>query len=132
MECNIFCFSAYLELLANLSGCEAHRSRRDANCSDMCFHSKFRSEFNLSNKLNFFFSTWLSFKVSKSIKYSIHSYRTRCNNLFYIYLRRTIDGTCNNLRNPLWGASLTAFKRNIPAQYENGFNTPIGKIIELV
>jgi hypothetical protein len=35
-------FVGYLELLANLSGCEAHRSRRDANCTDMCFHSKFR------------------------------------------------------------------------------------------
>jgi len=27
----------------------------------------------------------------------------------------------------LWGSSLTAFRRNLPAQYENGFNYPIGK-----
>ena len=39
---------------------------------------------------------------------------------------RSIDGTCNNLANPLWGASLTAFRRIKPAEYENGFNTPIG------
>lgn len=73
MECNIFCFSAYLELLANLSGCEAHRSRRDANCSDMCFHSKFRSEFNLSNKLNFFFQHGFHSKYQKvlSIQYIV-------------------------------------------------------------
>lgn len=39
---------------------------------------------------------------------------------------RTYDGTCNNLRHPMWGASLTPFERLLPAQYENGFNTPIG------
>ena len=33
---------------------------------------------------------------------------------------RTIDGTCNNLENPLFGASGTAFTRLIPAQYEDG------------
>ena len=31
---------------------------------------------------------------------------------------RTIDGTCNNLGNPLWGASNTAFSRLCPAVYE--------------
>ena len=42
---------------------------------------------------------------------------------------RSIDGTCNNLANPLWGASLTAFRRLLPAQYEDGFNQPIGLLI---
>ena len=46
---------------------------------------------------------------------------------YLTFFPRTIDGTCNNLMNSLWGSSLTAFKRNIPAQYENGFNTPIGE-----
>ena len=69
-----------LELIANLSGCEAHRAEREVTCEDMCFHSKYRS----------------------------------------------IDGSCNNLNNPLLGASLTAFRRILPAQYENGFSTPIG------
>ncbi len=74
---------ANLELIANLSGCEAHRAKREVNCSeDMCFHAKYR----------------------------------------------TIDGTCNNLQNPLWGASLTAFKRLLLPQYENNFNTPVGKV----
>lgn len=67
-----------LELLNEMSGCEAHR--RNLNCDDMCFHSKYRS----------------------------------------------VDGTCNNLQNPLWGASLTGFRRILQPQYENGFNTPIG------
>ena len=71
---------ANLELIANMSGCESHRAAREVNCTDMCFHSRFRS----------------------------------------------VDGTCNNLQTPLQGASLTAFRRIKPAQYENGFSTPIG------
>ena len=69
-----------LELIGNLSGCEAHRAKREVNCTDMCFHSKYRS----------------------------------------------IDGSCNNFANPLQGASLTSFKRLLRAEYENGFNSPIG------
>lgn len=69
---------ANLELIGNLSGCEANR--RHADCEDVCFHSRFRSA----------------------------------------------DGSCNNWVNPLWGASLTPFRRILPPQYENGFNTPIG------
>ena len=36
---------------------------------------------------------------------------------------RTIDGTCNNLENPLLGAADTAFTRLIPAQYEDGISS---------
>ncbi|KAL3249344.1 hypothetical protein MRX96_056063 [Rhipicephalus microplus] len=68
----------YLDLLAEMSGCLQHRQVPD--CSDTCFHSRFR----------------------------------------------TYDGTCNNLRHPMWGASLTPFERLLPAEYENGFNTPVG------
>lgn len=68
----------YLELLAQLSDCTAHRIT--PNCTDMCFHGKYR----------------------------------------------TIDGSCNNLQNPLWGSSLSAFRRLLPPMYENGFNSPIG------
>jgi len=39
---------------------------------------------------------------------------------------RTIDGTCNNLQRPLIGASLTQFRRVLPAQYEDGASIPIG------
>ena len=39
---------------------------------------------------------------------------------------RTADSTCNNLNNPLWGASNTAFSRVKPAQYEDGVSTPVG------
>lgn len=72
---------ANLELIANISGCESHRTEREVNCEDdLCFHLKYRA----------------------------------------------IDGSCNNLQRPLWGASMTAFRRVLPAQYENGFNSPIG------
>ncbi|XP_052121607.1 peroxidasin [Frankliniella occidentalis] len=67
-----------LQLVANLSGCMAHRPTVD--CSDMCFHLKYR----------------------------------------------TVDGTCNNLQHPMWGASLTGFRRVLRPQYENGLSTPIG------
>ncbi|XP_055533794.1 peroxidasin isoform X2 [Wyeomyia smithii] len=68
----------YLDLLAQLSGCMAHRVT--PNCTDLCFHAKFR----------------------------------------------TLDGSCNNYKNPTWGSSLTGFRRLLPPIYENGFNMPIG------
>ena len=36
---------------------------------------------------------------------------------------RTIDGTCNNLQNPFFGAADTALVRLIPAQYEDGISS---------
>ena len=42
------------------------------------------------------------------------------------YQYRTFDGTCNNMYNPLWGASNTAFRRLQAAQYEDGILTPVG------
>ncbi|XP_055621397.1 peroxidasin isoform X2 [Toxorhynchites rutilus septentrionalis] len=68
----------YLDLLAQLSGCMAHRVT--PNCTDLCFHAKFR----------------------------------------------TLDGSCNNYKNPSWGSSLTGFRRLLPPIYENGFNMPVG------
>lgn len=69
----------HLDLIAQLSGCMAHRIV--PNCTDnMCFHLKYRS----------------------------------------------IDGTCNNLEHPSWGASLTGFRRLAKPIYENGFSSPIG------
>lgn len=68
----------HLQIIATLSGCVAHRDERD--CSDMCFHSKYRS----------------------------------------------IDGSCNNFAHPMWGASLTGFRRMLLPEYENGFSQPIG------
>ncbi|XP_053106057.1 thyroid peroxidase-like, partial [Hemicordylus capensis] len=39
---------------------------------------------------------------------------------------RAIDGTCNNRKNPLWGAANTAYIRWLPAHYEDGFSVPKG------
>ena len=36
---------------------------------------------------------------------------------------RTVDGTCNNLKNPLWGAATTAFRRILDPYYEDGIST---------
>jgi len=37
---------------------------------------------------------------------------------------RSVDGTCNNLRNPLLGRSETAFQRILPPQYDDGVSSP--------
>ncbi|XP_054084905.1 peroxidasin [Zeugodacus cucurbitae] len=55
-----------------------------------------------------------------------HREMPNCTDMCYHSKYRSIDGTCNNMKNPSWGASLTAFRRNIKPIYENGFSTPIG------
>ncbi|KAL3869555.1 hypothetical protein ACJMK2_042223 [Sinanodonta woodiana] len=49
-----------------------------------------------------------------------------CSNMCFHKKYRAIDGVCNNLQNPEWGSSNTAFRRLLKPIYENGFNTPIG------
>lgn len=39
---------------------------------------------------------------------------------------RNIDGTCNNLNNPLWGARNRPFNRVAQPAYDDGFNVPRG------
>jgi len=39
---------------------------------------------------------------------------------------RSHDGTCNNVRKPLWGSALHSLNRFLPALYENKYNTPRG------
>lgn len=43
----------------------------------------------------------------------------RCNNK---YQYRTIDGSCNNQRNPFWGRSLVQFQRLMPPEYSDGLS----------
>ncbi|KAL5499931.1 hypothetical protein EMCRGX_G011405 [Ephydatia muelleri] len=45
-----------------------------------------------------------------------------------INLYRTADGTCNNIAKPTQGAAGTAFRRILPAHYEDGISTIRGEI----
>ncbi|ROT75796.1 putative Thyroid peroxidase precursor [Penaeus vannamei] len=55
-----------------------------------------------------------------------HRRNVYCDDMCFHTKYRSDDGTCNNLRHPLWGASLTGFRRVLNPIYENGFNTPVG------
>ncbi|XP_008185071.1 LOW QUALITY PROTEIN: peroxidasin [Acyrthosiphon pisum] len=61
--------------------------------------------------------------LSGCLKYQT---KPNCSDMCFHTKYRTIDGTCNNLQNPLWGSSHTQFRRILKPIYENGFNTPIG------
>ena len=37
---------------------------------------------------------------------------------------RSLDGSCNNLRNPLWGTAFRPYRRILPSEYDDGFSTP--------
>uniref|UniRef100_A0ACB8G205 Uncharacterized protein n=1 Tax=Sphaerodactylus townsendi TaxID=933632 RepID=A0ACB8G205_9SAUR len=50
----------------------------------------------------------------------------KCSNSCLADKYRSIDGTCNNRKNPLWGAANTAYARWLPADYEDGFSVPKG------
>ncbi|TRY80536.1 hypothetical protein TCAL_13143 [Tigriopus californicus] len=49
--------------------------------------------------------------------------RERCNSRQWF---RNINGQCNNLNNPLWGAAGSAFKRLVPSRYQDGRGVPVG------
>lgn len=55
-----------------------------------------------------------------------HRPKKNCTDMCFHSKYRSIDGTCNNLQNPMWGASLTGFRRVLKPIYENGFSTPVG------
>ncbi|CEF60050.1 Peroxidasin-like protein [Strongyloides ratti] len=42
---------------------------------------------------------------------------------------RSMDGSCNNLKRPLFGAAFTSYIRLQQPLYEDNFNKPVGKII---
>ncbi|XP_033097959.1 peroxidasin homolog [Anneissia japonica] len=56
----------------------------------------------------------------------MHRNNINCSDMCFHKKYRNYDGTCNNLRNTEWGASLTPFNRVLKPIYENGFNTPVG------
>ncbi|KAK3090062.1 hypothetical protein FSP39_008890 [Pinctada imbricata] len=50
----------------------------------------------------------------------------RCSEMCFHKKFRSMDGICNNLQSPMWGASVIPLKRLQQPIYENGFNTPVG------
>lgn len=61
----------------------------------------------------------------------VHRESSSCLDMCFHRNYRSFDGRCNNFNHPRWGSSLTPFVRLLPAVYENGFNTPIGKMCYL-
>jgi len=55
-----------------------------------------------------------------------HHHPVNCSNLCFHMKFRSYEGSCNNLKHPMWGAALTPFGRLLSPIYENGFNTPVG------
>ncbi|KAM8709189.1 hypothetical protein ACLKA7_016061 [Drosophila subpalustris] len=55
-----------------------------------------------------------------------HREMPNCTDMCFHSRYRSIEGTCNNLMHPTWGASLTAFRRLAAPIYENGFSMPVG------
>uniref|UniRef100_V9GWR0 Peroxidasin n=1 Tax=Lumbricus terrestris TaxID=6398 RepID=V9GWR0_LUMTE len=54
-----------------------------------------------------------------------HRRVAKCEDMCFHHKYRTLDGTCNNLRNPMMGSSLSTLLRLKPPRYENSFNLPV-------
>ncbi|KAH0621055.1 hypothetical protein JD844_022067 [Phrynosoma platyrhinos] len=50
----------------------------------------------------------------------------KCSEACWADKYRSIDGTCNSRKNPLWGAANTAYAHWLPAEYDDGFSIPKG------
>lgn len=55
-----------------------------------------------------------------------HREEKDCSDVCYHNKYRSIDGSCNNFAHPMWGSSLTGFRRVLLPIYENGFSQPVG------
>ncbi|CAJ0581248.1 unnamed protein product, partial [Mesorhabditis spiculigera] len=54
-----------------------------------------------------------------------------CNsNLCYHLMYRSFDGTCNNLKRPMQGASFRQYLRHFPPQYDDGKGEPVSSLTE--
>ena len=60
-----------------------------------------------------------------------HRRAPNCSDICYHQRYRTLDGTCNNIRDPLRGAAVTPFGRLLDADYDNDLSLPRGWIMSL-
>jgi peroxidase len=79
--------------------------------------------FNASRKFNFedVLSEEYVQLLSQLSDCMAHRITPNCTDICYHSKYRTIDGSCNNLKNPTWGSSLSSFQRYLPPEYENKF-----------
>ncbi|KHJ49017.1 CHDCT2 domain protein [Trichuris suis] len=84
--------------------------------------------FNLSGQFEYphILSTAHVALISELTGCNIHREMPACSDMCFHRKYRSYDGSCNNFAHPLWGSSLTSFKRLLPPIYENGFDQPIG------
>ena len=55
-----------------------------------------------------------------------HIHTANCSDVDYHEQYRSIDGTCNNAEDPLWGAADVPYVRLLPPAYEDGVGLPRG------
>lgn len=55
-----------------------------------------------------------------------HGTTPNCSDTCFHNRYRSIDGSCNNRDNPLWGMTDTPFLRLLPPAYEDGLGLPVG------
>uniref|UniRef100_A0A2M3ZYF0 Putative peroxidase n=1 Tax=Anopheles triannulatus TaxID=58253 RepID=A0A2M3ZYF0_9DIPT len=67
---------------------------------------------------------WMFLKVLLVVCCSGWNGRAQATNCNVTSPYRTLDGTCNNLQNPSWGAANTAYGRLIEADYGDGVKSP--------
>ncbi|XP_071545466.1 LOW QUALITY PROTEIN: salivary peroxidase/catechol oxidase-like [Panulirus ornatus] len=84
--------------------------------------TKMKDRINLTRETATFDSQWVGDMSASPYcdKGLLRPHPGPCNSLSRY---RSVDGTCNNLKNPTWGASFTPFRRALPPDYGDGVSS---------